>query len=57
MFVLIVSEWLKSDGDKFANTWCISQKLSKYISKSNEWKLNLEQVMNSLMSHHGFHIF
>jgi hypothetical protein len=47
MFIVIISDWLKMDGDKFAEQWGISQKLSKYISKSDVWKNNIESTLDS----------
>ena len=47
MFVLIISDWSKKDGDEYAYKWNITPKLSKYICANDSWKKNIEELLDS----------
>ncbi|WP_218599748.1 hypothetical protein [Polaribacter sp. NJDZ03] len=47
MFILIISNWKKEDKKVFDNKWKISPDLSKYITSSDNWKVNIESILKS----------
>lgn len=47
MFILIISNWIKTDKEEFDKHWGITSNLSRYITKNIEWKLNIENILSS----------
>lgn len=48
LFILIVANWNKNEKQIFDNIWGLTSNLSRYISKSENWKENIRTSFKSI---------